>query len=110
MRLSGWSPLSPVWRNTVPTPNGVLTYSMMFSGLQTHWIKPAGKRGAWSQAHRQVKTQPKRKSGCPAIGETAPEKKSANRIKNIRYALLKNSEHRSENQKVHPQFLTKANP
>ena len=68
------------------------------------------RREAWSQAHRQAKTQPKRKPGRPAKGETAPEKQQANLVKNIRYALLKNPENLSENQQAQLQFLTRANP
>lgn len=63
------------------------------------------RREAWAE-----KNQPKRKPGRPAKGETAPEKKQAKTVKNLRYALLKNPEHLSENQQAQLQFLTKANP
>ena len=68
------------------------------------------RREAWAEAHRQAKSQPKRKPGRPAKGETPPEKKQAKTMKNLRYALLKNPEHLSENQQAQLQFLTKANP
>ena len=68
------------------------------------------RREAWSEAHRQAKSLPKHKPGRPAKGETAPEKKQANMVKNLRYALLKNPEHLSENQQAQLQFLTRANP
>lgn len=68
------------------------------------------RREAWAEAHQQAKNQPKRKPGRPAKGETAPEKKQAKSVKNLRYALLKNPERLSENQQAQLQFLTKANP
>lgn len=68
------------------------------------------RRQAWSEAHRQTKNLPRRKPGRPANGETAPEKKQAKTLKNLRYALLKNPEHLSENQQAQLQFLTMANP
>ena len=68
------------------------------------------RREAWSEARQQAKTLPKRKPGRPAKGETAPEKKQAKTVKNLRYALLKNPEHLSVNQQAQLQFLTKANP
>ena len=68
------------------------------------------RREAWSEARQQAKTLPKRKPGRPVKGETAPEKKQAKTVKNLRYALLKNPEHLSVNQQAQLQFLTKANP
>ena len=68
------------------------------------------RRQAWSEAHRQSKNLPKRNPGRSAKGESAPEKKQANKIKTLRYALLKNPENLSENQQAQIQFLTKANP
>ena len=68
------------------------------------------RRQAWSEAHRQVKNLPKRKPGRPVKGKTTPEKKQAKTLKNLRYALLKNPENLSENQRTQLQFLTKANP
>ena len=68
------------------------------------------RREAWAGAHRQAKSQPKRKPGRPAKGETAPKRTQAKTVKNLRYALLKNPEHLSENQQAQLQFLTKANP
>ena len=68
------------------------------------------RREAWAEAHRQAKNQPKRKPGRPAKGEPASDKKQAKTVKNLRYALLKNPEHLSENQQAQLQFLTKANP
>ena len=68
------------------------------------------RREAWAEAHRQAKNQPKRKPGRPAKGEPASDKKQAKTVKNLRYALLKNPEHLSENQQALLQFLTKANP
>ena len=55
------------------------------------------RRQAWSEAHRQSKNLPKRNPGRSAKGESAPKKKQANKIKNLRYALLKNPENLSEN-------------
>ena len=47
----------------------------------------------------------------PAKGEiTNPEKKQAKAVKNLRYVLLKNPEHLSDNQRAQLQFLTEANP
>ena len=68
------------------------------------------RREAWSEAHRQNKKQPKRKPGRPAKGESMPKKNTAKTVKNLRYVLLKNPEHLSENQQAQLQFLTKANP
>ena len=68
------------------------------------------RREAWAKARRQNKSLPKRKPGRPAKGESAPKKSQAKTVKNIRYALLKNPEHLSENQQAQLQFLTKANP
>lgn len=68
------------------------------------------RREAWAEAHRQAKSQPKRKPGRPAKGELKPESKQAGKVKNLRYALLKNPEHLSENQQAQLQFLTKADP
>lgn len=68
------------------------------------------RREAWAEAHQQAKSQPKRKPGRPAKGGTAPEKKRAKSVKNLRYALLKNPERLSENQQAQLQFLTKATP
>ena len=68
------------------------------------------RREAWAEARRQNKSLPKRKPGRPAKGESAPKKSQAKTVKNIRYALLKNPEHLSENQQAQLQFLTKANP
>lgn len=67
------------------------------------------RREAWSEARRQDNSQPRRKPGRPAKGEPV-QKKQAKAAKNIRYALLKNPEHLSENQQAQLQFLTKANP
>lgn len=68
------------------------------------------RRQAWSEAHRQAKALPKRKPGRPPKGESQPEKVQAEALKNLRYALLKNPEHLSENQQAQLQFLTTANP
>lgn len=68
------------------------------------------RREAWSEAHQQDKSLPKRKPGRPAKGEPVPKKSKAKTAKNIRYALLKNPENLSENQQTQLQFLTKANP
>lgn len=68
------------------------------------------RREAWSEAHRQAKNQPRRKSDRPAKGKNASKEKRAKAVKNLRYALLKNPEHLSENQQTQLQFLTKANP
>lgn len=67
------------------------------------------RREAWSEARRQDHSQPRSKPGRPAKGESA-QKKQAKAVKNIRYALLKNPEHLSDNQQAQLQFLTKANP
>ena len=40
----------------------------------------------------------------------ADEKKQAKTVKNLRYVLLKNPEHLSDNQRAQLQFLTEANP
>lgn len=68
------------------------------------------RREAWAEAHRQAKSQPKRKFGRPAKGEPKSKATQAGGVKNLRYALLKNPEHLSENQQAQLQFLTKANP
>ena len=68
------------------------------------------RRQAWSEAHRQAKSLPKGKPGCAAKGTAAPEKARADKLKNVRYALLKNPENLSENQQAQLQFLIKANP
>lgn len=68
------------------------------------------RREARSEARQQAKTLPKRKPGRPAKGEAAPEKNQAKSVKNLRYVLLKNPEHLSENQQAQLQFLTRANP
>ena len=68
------------------------------------------RREAWAEARRQNKSLPQRKPGRPAKGDSAPKKSQAKTVKNIRYALLKNPEHLSENQQAQLQFLTKANP
>lgn len=64
---------------------------------------------AWSQAHRQSKTLPKRKPGHPTKDETSPRKKQAKVVKNLRYVLLKNPKPLSENQGTQLQFLSKTN-
>ena len=69
------------------------------------------RRESWSEAHRQAKNAPKRKSGRPAKGENVnPEKQQAKALKNSRYALLKNPENLSDAQQTQLHFLTKANP
>ncbi len=59
------------------------------------------RREAWAEAHRQAKTAPKRGKGHPAKGtEGNAEKTKAKRLKNTRYALLKNPENLSDVQKT----------
>lgn len=67
------------------------------------------RRETWSEVRRHDKNQSGRKPGRPAKGEPA-QKKHAKAVKNIRYALLKNPEHLSENQQAQLHFLTKVNP
>lgn len=69
------------------------------------------RRKAWAEAHRVAQAAPGRCVGRPAKGETAnPHQTQAKAVKNLRYALLKNPEHLSENQQAQLQFLTAANP
>lgn len=69
------------------------------------------RRKAWSEAYQTAQQAPKRSRGRPAKGETTnPEKKQAKAVKNLRYVLLKNPEHLSDNQRAQLQFLTEANP
>ena len=68
------------------------------------------RREAWLEARRQDRDLPKRKPGHPAKGAPKPKSKQSGTVKNLRYALLKNPEHLTENQQTQLQFLTKANP
>lgn len=69
------------------------------------------RRRAWAEANATAKAAQKRRPGRPAKGEVVnPEKKDAKALKNLRYVLLKNPEHLSENQKEQLKFLTEANP
>lgn len=68
------------------------------------------RREAWLEARRQDRALPKRKPGRPAKGAPKPKSKQSGTVKNLRYALLKNPEHLTENQQAQLQFLTKANP
>ena len=70
----------------------------------------AVRREAWAEANRAAKAAPKHGKGRPKKGETNSEKEKAKGIKNTRYALLKNPENLTENQKSQLDFLTKANP
>jgi len=69
------------------------------------------RRKAWAEARQTAREARKRSKGRPARGETVnSEKKQATAVKNLRYALLKNPEHLSENQQAQLKFLTAANP
>ena len=69
------------------------------------------RRKAWSEAHQVAKQAAKRSKGHPLKDEAVnPEKKEAKAVKNLRYVLLKNPEHLSENQQAQLEFLTEANP
>ena len=69
------------------------------------------RRKAWSEAHQVAREASKRSKGHPLKDEAVnPEKKQAKAVKNLRYVLLKNPEHLSENQRAQLQFLTEANP
>lgn len=89
--------------------NAAWTRSMWCLGLLKRWTVSAAKQG--QKAHRVAQAAPGRCVGRPAKGETAnPHQTQAKAVKNLRYALLKNPEHLSENQQAQLQFLTAANP
>lgn len=69
------------------------------------------RRKAWSEAYQTAQQAPGRWRGRPAKGEIVNlEKKQAKTMKNLRYVLLKNPEHLSDNRKAQLRFLTEANP
>ena len=66
---------------------------------------------AWSEAYQASKKAPKRGRGRPTKGKVVnSEEKQAKAMKNLRYVLLKNPEHLSDNQRAQLQFLMEANP
>lgn len=70
------------------------------------------RRQAWADANTESKNaKTKRAPGRPKKGETVDsKKKAAQDLKKTKYALLKNPENLSENQKAQLTFLTEANP
>ncbi len=69
------------------------------------------RRKAWADAYKASREEPKRKRGRPAKDEEVnPAKRKVKSLKNVKYALLKNPENLSENQKAQLNFLTEANP
>lgn len=65
----------------------------------------------WNNAKVQLEEVPKRGKGRPRVGEVVnPEKKEASKIKNFRFALLKNPEDLTAFQQNQIDYINKTNP
>jgi transposase len=69
------------------------------------------RRDVWREAYRQAKVAPKRSPGRPSQREDVnPEKRQLKQVRGLRFALLKNPENLTANQKDQLDFLGKTNP